>query len=443
MNRHSQDSNLGPLGPSLEVREVIHKTAQYISRNGKSFEARMRQRQLENPQFAFLFEGDEHHQYYLQQLQKFTSTKLTPLGTSTSAPKAQEPKDTLNELQFYVEVPPMSSFDYDVLKMTAMLVAQNGNQYINTLQEQRDDLALDFLNETHSMNSVFQRFVHQYRKVIALDLEFPGFSQDALLIRAYRRLEVDFEKERDLAAKMAQIKKMNLEFAAIDWQDFTIVETVDIDDLDRVTELPEPLSLANLQYRSLSLKKLSSFIEELAPDHDITVPPSNKAQVPVETPVEEKLPLRPSRPVPRGLNIRPKSSHISKSPSPSVEERLVQSPFSNQMIPESKLKQHIDISFRDPRYREERRRYELKVSSIANLSTDDVLQNIKSVLSTKRKDETSNNDPNKKQKLQWDGYKSSIDTMNSQLSKELTEEAVQEQRQRELERLKKIGASEK
>lgn len=47
----------------LELRNIIDKLAQFVARNGPEFEQMTKNKQRDNPKFAFLF-GGEHFNYY-------------------------------------------------------------------------------------------------------------------------------------------------------------------------------------------------------------------------------------------------------------------------------------------------------------------------------------------------------------------------------------------
>lgn len=47
----------------LEMKKIIDKLAQFVARNGPEFEQMTKQKQKDNPQFAFLF-GGQHYNYY-------------------------------------------------------------------------------------------------------------------------------------------------------------------------------------------------------------------------------------------------------------------------------------------------------------------------------------------------------------------------------------------
>jgi calcium homeostasis ER protein len=53
----------GPPLPPEEVRNIIDKLATFVARNGPQFEAITKDKQKDNPKFAFLF-GGEWYEYY-------------------------------------------------------------------------------------------------------------------------------------------------------------------------------------------------------------------------------------------------------------------------------------------------------------------------------------------------------------------------------------------
>lgn len=55
------------LDPDQELRNVIDKLAQFVSRNGPEFEKMTMEKQKDNPKFSFLF-GGEYFSYYKYKL---------------------------------------------------------------------------------------------------------------------------------------------------------------------------------------------------------------------------------------------------------------------------------------------------------------------------------------------------------------------------------------
>jgi len=67
-----------PDGLSYYDMEVMKMTAQFTARNGHQFQLGLMSREQRNPQFDFLKQGHEHHQYYLNLVESYTRVLLPP-----------------------------------------------------------------------------------------------------------------------------------------------------------------------------------------------------------------------------------------------------------------------------------------------------------------------------------------------------------------------------
>lgn len=66
-----------------DLRNRIDRLVEFVTRNGPAFEETVRERERENPAFAFLHPGAPHHDYYQRQKQILGSGS-TPLRATTS-----------------------------------------------------------------------------------------------------------------------------------------------------------------------------------------------------------------------------------------------------------------------------------------------------------------------------------------------------------------------
>jgi hypothetical protein len=69
---------LPPPPPPADIRTIVDKTAQFVSRNGREFEARMCSNETNSTKFAFLTASSPYHAYYNFKVEEFKSGK-TPL----------------------------------------------------------------------------------------------------------------------------------------------------------------------------------------------------------------------------------------------------------------------------------------------------------------------------------------------------------------------------
>ena len=66
--------------PPPDVRAIIDKTAEYVSKNGTSFEAKIRDSQSGNLKFAFLDSEDPYHGYYQEKIKRLNDGDTSDLA---------------------------------------------------------------------------------------------------------------------------------------------------------------------------------------------------------------------------------------------------------------------------------------------------------------------------------------------------------------------------
>lgn len=72
----SDQQEIGIIYPPPEIRVIVDKTAAFISsRGGLELEAKVRERERQNPKFSFLNPGDPYYPYYQIQLSKARDAK--------------------------------------------------------------------------------------------------------------------------------------------------------------------------------------------------------------------------------------------------------------------------------------------------------------------------------------------------------------------------------
>jgi splicing factor 3A subunit 1 len=92
--------------------------------------------------------------------------------------------------------------------------------------------------------------------------------------RGRRKREDELQKERDVEAEA---------FAAIDWQDFVVVETIEFTQNDMELELPPPASVERLKTMSMAEKRMASMVmEEGVVPQALALEAAGLAEPPVE-----------------------------------------------------------------------------------------------------------------------------------------------------------------
>lgn len=287
----------GVVLPPKDIRAIVETTAGYVTRNGATFEDRIREKERMNPKFSFLSANDAYSPYYAWRLGEIRQGRGTAVsaGRVGEAQVSAEPEKAKGpapppEFHFSARMPNISAQDLDVVKLTALFVAKNGRSFMTTLsQKQAGNYQFDFLRPQHSLHQYFSRLVDQYTDLLQAPSVNGGRVQQGrlqeldinikdkfnVLGRAKQRAEwVRFQAQQKQRKEEAD-EKEKLEYAQIDWHDFVVVETVTFTDADEQNDFPAPTSLNDLQSASLeqkaamSLQPASMRIEEAMPSGDM------------------------------------------------------------------------------------------------------------------------------------------------------------------------------
>lgn len=338
-----------PASPPPKAKAVILKCVEYIAKNGKSFEAKLKANDS-SQQFGFLSESHPHHQYYTYTLQ------ARDQGSAKQVPK---PRDLL----FNTEAPPIPNYDLEVIKATALYTAANSERHTQAFQKYMDKKGrryqFAFLKASHTLHGLYQKYVAQYTAILSgtTTIESP----DSLFARAYLRAAYEKHAKVTQQTKSQELKNRQLHFASIDWQDLTFVAKVSFDAVDEVSELPVALLRDDVVYRLLGAKaKLLELVTE-----------KPAVAVPTESP-----PAPPKLP---GMKI--KAAGETRLRRKATKEATITCPITGQQIPESQFDVHLKTLLRDPRYKTEQDNYIKKNFKYgSNLTTDQVFENIKRLL---------------------------------------------------------------
>lgn len=240
---------IGIIYPPPEVRNIVDKTASFVARNGPEFESRIRKNEMNNSKFNFLNPSDPYHAYYQHKVREFKEGRgQEPVAPkpSQSLPFSQKPeqakiiqeiivpKEPPPEFEFIADPPSISSFDLDVVKLTAQFVARNGRQFLtNLMNREQRNYQFDFLRPQHSLFNYFTKLVEQYTKILIppkdlLDkLQTESFDYKFVLNQVKYRVEWQRHQDREKRKEEEAIERERVAYAQIDWHDFVVVETVD------------------------------------------------------------------------------------------------------------------------------------------------------------------------------------------------------------------------
>lgn len=255
-------------------------------------------RQRGAARFSFINAEDPFHGYYQHRLELIKSGKAdadgsgTPLGAaSTEEPKKPavpddgRPKVPQPEpFDFLLDLPTMSPADYDVLKLTALFVARNGRKFQGELAtREKANYQFDFLQPSHSLFSVFNKLVQHYSQILIVDQKRiealksqAGLSRGADVGERERRRLGRKALKGEVADRVAwtaweaaqrqkeadEEEARRIAFAEIDWQDFVVVNTVELTEADEEAELDAPKSLSEIVNMSMRDKHTEAMVME-------------------------------------------------------------------------------------------------------------------------------------------------------------------------------------
>ena len=295
----TQGKITGVIIPPPEIRAVVDKTALFVAKNGKSFEQRiLNSSEGQTAKFNFMKPFDPYHAYYEMKIREgeegvssngaeeakgsdaseanriaksnddlakekaaaqaaaaaaasssvATSVKATILNPIAQLAKTK-PTEAPAELDFiatHSHPAGLSALDVDVIKLTAQYTAVNGREFLASLalREQRNP-QFDFLKPTHMLFSYFTSLVDAYAKILhpsaALRecIELKSSSWDSAMQGAVVRWlwERQEEERRRQQQSEGEVSAERMAFLAIDWFDFTVVETIDFPE-DELLEVP-------------------------------------------------------------------------------------------------------------------------------------------------------------------------------------------------------------
>lgn len=182
----SKWSTGGIIYPPPDIRTIVDKTAAFVARNGTSFETKIKGDERANTNFSFLNDNDAFNAYYrakIEALRDGTGPLTIAEGPGTGQVVAAagskgfaEKEDILRQeeapaepksFQFSADLPNVTAVDLDIIKLTALFVAQKSRAFAQTLlAKEGRSYQFEFLRPNHSLYGFFNRLVEQYRLVI-------------------------------------------------------------------------------------------------------------------------------------------------------------------------------------------------------------------------------------------------------------------------------------
>eukprot|EP01039_Chlorochromonas_danica_P008913 gene8913-9831_t len=471
---------IGVIIPPPEIRAVVDKTAQFVGKNGKSFEQRiLSSSEGKTAKFNFMREFDPYHAYYEMKIRETeeaiakgidpatlvskpvqpaiapekvepsksvanTAPAKTVIASSAKAalvnPIAKYAKEAPNAdpqpLEFIINHPNGTrAVDIDVIKLTAQYTAINGRDFLAALvqREQRNPL-FDFLKPTHLLFSYFTTLVDAYAKILHPTTGLKEgiqekLQKDRVIQKAVHRWAHHKAEEERKRQENQQTDADRLASQAIDWYDFTVVEVIDFRE-DELLEIPgiSDLSLGQSKKSQAVIPPppppppaLTSGLPPPPPPPPL--PPASSGSAPMVVEEDEE-----------GLKVVTNYVPRIANPSASKKPLNVIDPVSGKSIEVDKLEEHMRIQLIDPKWREEQRRFQEKQKETGFAEGSSIADSLR-VFARKRGDifgqavdgtnsaaniAASEDEERRRQeeasKIQWDGFQGTV--ANTQKLKE-------------------------
>ncbi|ODQ50471.1 Surp module [Saitoella complicata NRRL Y-17804] len=413
----------GVILPPPDIRDIVEKTATYVARSGPAFESRIRDTEKHNSKFAFLNPADPYYPYYAHRLSEIQSgstagSGLNPdresrLRTSAAAKDVEAKERQLDDApeappayKFSAKLPAISAQDLDILRLTAQFVARKGRGFQSSLaNREARNFQFDFLRPNHSLHPYFLALVEQYTQILIPPTPHPTIELQknvedvyALLPRIQSRVNWSKHQASQQKRQAEEDEKERIAYAAVDWQDFVVVETVLFTDADENAELALPVSLNDLQ--SATLEEKARMRGETLAIEDVPVQEEEEeVAIPVPAPAvaeideeaqfiqqrmhqreQARLAHQTATTLPPNMKIRP-STHDPRTRTPHPSQIATQlCPRCNAPIPVDEMAEHMRIELLDPRWRAQRSVAESREVGTSNLYVEDVVRNVKRVM---------------------------------------------------------------
>ncbi|XP_050227280.1 probable splicing factor 3A subunit 1 [Mercurialis annua] len=419
---------IGIIHPPPDIRNIVDKTAQFVSKNGPEFEKRIMANNANNAKFNFLNSADPYHAYYQHRLAEFraqnqsssqqVSSENEDKAASESAqsivvadggeaaaggavapkvdpaaqfriPLRKAPEQPEAE-QYTVRLPEgITGEELDIIKLTAQFVARNGQSFLNGLtNREMNNPQFHFMKPNHSMFIFFTGLADAYSKVLmppkGLTEKLTKSVSDmtSVLERCLNRLEWERSQEQARQKAEDEIEQERLQMAMIDWHEFVVVETIDFAD-DEDEDLPPPMTLEEVVRRSkITTMADDEFIEpgkevemEMDEEEVQLVEEGMRAASIEENDGERDRKSNDEHEEPMRI-VKNWKRPEDRIPAERDPTKFVISPITGELIPINEMSEHMRISLIDPKYKEQKERMFAKIRETTLAQDDEISRNI-------------------------------------------------------------------
>ena len=251
--------------PPPELKEVADKTAIAVAKNGPGFEDRLREKELHNPRFCFLNPNDPYYKYFSHRVKNAGKEEAEKKVATAPIPEEEKAKPIPlppPAHEYFIDIPPVSKQDMEIVKLTAQFVARNGTLFMTSLgQREQKNSQFDFMRPSHSLYGYFMKLVSQYTKILVPPkhllnyLEINVTDRYKVLDRISKRLEFEAYVMSEKERVQQEVDEEKIAFATIDWHDFVVVETIEFSDADKQAVLPPSMLLSQLKSMTLEERR--------------------------------------------------------------------------------------------------------------------------------------------------------------------------------------------
>ncbi|CAM9113570.1 unnamed protein product [Chrysoparadoxa australica] len=390
----------GVIKPPPDIREVLHKTARFVAKNGKSFEERiMASADGQSAKFNFMKAHDPYYGYYEYAIRFFEEggEDIDAVGKPAPAAVPDKPKEAAGAATTHVGVerkamlepiakaaksvpkdlapPPyefsmghpsgLTAMQVDVIKLTAQYTAAGGKSFLRTLaRKEAGNEQFQFLKHTHALFSYFTSLVDAYAKVLQPSQEqkehvTSGSDKGKVLERVVHRWEYETAQEAKRRAAQEEADADRVAFRAVDWHDFVVVDTIDF----AADELMEA------QYDEDDMDVDMEMEEE---------EPAGEAEAAEEPPPP---PVRYEDDESGITVVRDYRPTVAAASAAAAGDQMVVDPISGKSVRASELSDHMRIQLLDPQWRENQKKHAERQADTGMASGDSIAQSLKAFAS--------------------------------------------------------------
>ncbi|KAM3136925.1 hypothetical protein pb186bvf_011010 [Paramecium bursaria] len=345
------------------IKEYADKTAEYVAKNGSTFEDLVMQKELSNPSFCFLRRDDQYRPYYETKITEFARGLVATVQddddqTQKPAPKVEAPKKVFKAPppdQYTVEQPRnLSALDLDVIKHTAIFVAKNGKKFLIALTErEKMNPQYDFLKPTHDLFQFFSNLVDAYTKCLnpkkedldRIQLNIQDKAQ--ILQRCQEKYEYEIYQKEERDRKQQQDEDERQQMAMIDWNDFVIAETIDFNEDERIDRTYEKQTQRfdkmdfKAQEQQLPRAPTGQFGQI---EQRIITPQPQKQVITIGSTIQKPT---------NQENVTLIKDYVR--PTMNTDTVLIKCEICNKSFAKNQINEHIQLELQDPRYQEIRK----------------------------------------------------------------------------------------